>query len=81
MPVCGKSCSAPRDAGEEIEISFEGVQSVSPSFADEFLGPLTFGSDEVQITGASPAVNRIIEIVLRRRAGMAKQRTPRSASA
>lgn len=70
-----------RDVGEEIEVSFEGVQSVSHSFADEFLGPLILSSDEVRITGASPAVDRIIQGVLRRRARMAKQRTPRSASA
>ena len=50
-----------------VEVSFEGVQSVSSSFADEFLGPLVLGSDEVRLTGVSPPVRRIVERTLRRR--------------
>ena len=58
---------AQRSAGEEIHISFDKVQSVSYSFADEFLGPLVLGPDPVKLEDVPPAVGRIIEGTLRRR--------------
>lgn len=60
-------------AGEEIRISFDGVQSVSYSFADEFLGPLVLGPDSVKLDGVSPAIQRIIDGTLRRRGLRANQ--------
>ncbi|HEX8689219.1 MAG TPA: STAS-like domain-containing protein, partial [Solirubrobacterales bacterium] len=53
--------------GDEIRVSFEGVQSISYSFADEFLGPLMLGADDVVLENVPPNLHRIILAALRRR--------------
>jgi hypothetical protein len=58
---------ASHEAGEEIHLSFDGVQSISYSFADEFLGPLMLGSDRVVLDGVALPLHRIIMSTLRRR--------------
>ncbi|HEX2392035.1 MAG TPA: DUF4325 domain-containing protein [Solirubrobacterales bacterium] len=53
--------------GQEIHVSFEGVQSISYSFADEFLGPLMLGPDRVVLEDVPPQLHRIIKSTLSRR--------------
>ena len=53
--------------GEELHISFAGVQSISYSFADEFLGPLLLGSERVILEDVSPNLHRVIKSTLTRR--------------
>jgi hypothetical protein len=53
--------------GQELHISFEGVQSISYSFADEFLGPLMLSSDRVVLEDVAPQLHRIIKSTLQRR--------------
>jgi hypothetical protein len=53
--------------GRELHISFEGVQSISYSFADEFLGPLMLGSDRVVLDDVAPQLHRIIKSTMQRR--------------
>jgi hypothetical protein len=54
--------------GEDLVVSFAGIESVSYSFADEFLGPLLQGEDRIVLEDVEPRVHRIIASVLRRRA-------------
>jgi uncharacterized protein DUF4325 len=53
--------------GQEIYVSFAGVQSISYSFADEFLGPLLLGPDRVVLEDVAPHLHRIINSTLTRR--------------
>lgn len=53
--------------GQELHISFEGVQSISYSFADEFLGPLLVGPDRVVLEDVAPHLHRIIKSTMQRR--------------
>lgn len=53
--------------GEEIHVSFDGIQSISYSFADEFLGPLLLGPDSVVLEDVPPHLHRIIKSTLSRR--------------
>lgn len=58
---------AKRLGGERFEISFEGVQSISYSFADEFLGPIMLGGVDAMLTDVPPQLHRIILGALERR--------------
>lgn len=52
----------------ELRISFAGVQSISYSFADEFLGPLMLGSpNRVVLEDVPPSLRRILIGTIRRR--------------
>lgn len=53
--------------GQELHISFEGVQSISYSFADEFLGPLFLGPDQLVLEDVPPHLHRIIKSTMSRR--------------
>lgn len=53
--------------GGEIHVSFDGVQSISYSFADEFLGPLLLGPDRVILEDVAPHLHRIIKSAVSRR--------------
>lgn len=53
--------------GQELHISFAGVQSVSYSFADEFLGPLLLGPDHVILEDVPSNLHRIIKSTMARR--------------
>lgn len=53
--------------GEEIHVSFDGVQSISYSFADEFLGPLLLGKDRVVLEDVPSHLHRIIRSSVSRR--------------
>ncbi|MEX2448034.1 MAG: hypothetical protein WD404_04735 [Solirubrobacterales bacterium] len=53
--------------GEELHVSFAGVQSISYSFADEFLGPLLLGTDRVVLEDVPPHLHRIIKSTMSRR--------------
>lgn len=58
---------------ETVELDFEGVRSVSHSFADEFVARLAEDSKagvvgfEVHATGLSPEVARVLQAALDRR--------------
>ncbi len=56
-----------RREGEDITISFAGVQSISYSFADEFLGPIMLSSDRPTLDEVPPQLHRIILGALERR--------------
>jgi hypothetical protein len=58
---------AKRSAGESLTISFEGVQSISYSFADEFLGPIMLSPDAAVLANVPPQLHRIILGALERR--------------
>ncbi|HEY2335541.1 MAG TPA: DUF4325 domain-containing protein [Solirubrobacterales bacterium] len=58
---------ASRDANEELRISFAGVQSISYSFADEFLGPLMSAPGTVVLEDVAAPLHRIILGALERR--------------
>jgi hypothetical protein len=58
---------AEHSRGEEMRVSFEGVQSISYSFADEFLGPLVLGPDPVRLECVPSQLQRIILSTLQRR--------------
>jgi hypothetical protein len=53
--------------GQELHVSFDGVQSISYSFADEFLGPLLLGPDRVVLEDVPPHLHRIIKSTMQRR--------------
>lgn len=53
--------------GQELHVSFDGVQSISYSFADEFLGPLLLGQDRVVLEDVAPHLHRIIRSTMSRR--------------
>jgi hypothetical protein len=53
--------------GQDLHISFDGVQSISYSFADEFLGPLLLGSERVVLEDVPPHLHRIIKSTMARR--------------
>jgi hypothetical protein len=56
-----------RCAGKDFTISFAGVQSISYSFADEFLGPIMLSSDRPRLDEVPPQLHRIILGALERR--------------
>jgi len=58
---------ARRVSGEVFTISFNGVQSISYSFADEFLGPLMLSSERPKLADVPPQLHRIILGALERR--------------
>jgi hypothetical protein len=62
-----KLALASHPSGDTLRISFSGVQSVSYSFADEFLGPLMLGGDPVILEDVSAPIHRIIMSTMRRR--------------
>jgi hypothetical protein len=54
--------------GDDLVVDFEGVLSISLSFADEFIGALFEAhSAEVTIKNAAPSVERAIQRSLRAR--------------
>jgi len=53
--------------GQELHISFAGVQSTSYSFIDEFLGPLLLGPDRVVLEDVPPHLHRIVMSTVSRR--------------
>lgn len=53
--------------GQELHISFAGVQSTSYSFVDEFLGPLLLGPDQVVLDDVPAHLHRIIMSTVARR--------------
>lgn len=55
------------ESGQELHVSFDGVQSISYSFADEFLGPLLLGPDRVVLEDVAPHLHRIIKSTMSRR--------------
>ncbi len=59
------------DPGEKIEIDFEGVAVLTPSWADEFVTPLrnSFGGDVVLLNTENPSVKATLETLRKSRAG------------
>lgn len=51
--------------GEEVEVDFDGVSSFSPSWGDEFLGPLLeeFGERLVLSHTENPSVKATLELL------------------
>jgi len=54
---------------EDVEIDFTGVEHVSSSFADEFLGRLTTDHRDIRVSllGLGSDVERVVTTVLERR--------------
>ncbi len=69
-----KLALSPHTRGEELRVSFAGVQSISYSFADEFLGPLMLGPDRVVLDDVPPLLHRIIMSTMRRRGVRTEER-------
>lgn len=61
------------DAGSPVIFDFDGVLTVSASFADEFLGKIAVDAEsrkslrEIEVRNASEKVNDVIDRVLERR--------------
>ncbi|MBI4235607.1 STAS-like domain-containing protein [Candidatus Peregrinibacteria bacterium] len=56
--------------GEKIEIDFEGVSVLTPSWADEFVTPLknNFGDNVVLLNTENPSVKATLETLRKSRA-------------
>lgn len=62
-----EKAQAGRPRGRSLSISFSGVQSISYSFADEFLGPLMLSADPPTLVDVPVQLHRIILGALERR--------------
>ncbi len=66
--LAAKAYSLPKDRTEKIEVDFDGVEVLAPSWADEFITPLLvdFAGKVTLLSSSNASVKATLEIILKK---------------
>ena len=66
--LAAKAYSLPKDRTEKIEVDFDGVEVLDPSWADEFITPLLvdFAGKVTLLSSSNASVKATLEIILKK---------------